>query len=122
MELLAFKFDYIFYTGSQRVGKLIHAAASKNLTPVTLELGGKSPAYLDDTVDIDIATRRILWGKFMNAGQTCIAPDYLLCTRAVQAKFVEAARKIVPTFFGVDAKESHGYCRIVNDAHFQLVF
>lgn len=120
--MLSFKFDYIFYTGSARFGKIIHAAASKNLTPVTLELGGKSPAYMDDTVDVDIATRRILWGKFMNAGQTCIAPDYLLCTKAVEAKFVEAARKIFPTFFGMDAKESHGYCRIVNDAQFQLVF
>ena len=89
------KFDYIFYTGSSRVGKIVHQAANKFLTPVTLELGGKSPLYLDSTVDIAIATRRILWGKFINAGQTCIAPDYVLCTKEMQAKFIEEAKIVL---------------------------
>lgn len=89
------RFDYIFYTGSSRVGKIVHQAANQFLTPVTLELGGKSPLYLDSTVDIGIATRRILWGKFINAGQTCIAPDYILCTKEMQAKFIEEAKVIL---------------------------
>lgn len=89
------RFDYIFYTGSSRVGQIIHQAANKYLTPVTLELGGKSPCYVDNTVDFEIAVRRILWGKFINAGQTCIAPDYVICTAEVQNKFVQEAKKVL---------------------------
>lgn len=100
-ELLKERFDYIFYTGSTIVGKIVHQAASKYLTPTTLELGGKSPVYMDDTVNIEIATRRILWGKCMNAGQTCIAPDYLLCSKLVQERFVTTAQKVYPLNFTI---------------------
>lgn len=88
-ELLKHKFDYIFYTGSTKVGQIIHQAANKHLTPCTLELGGKSPCYIDSTADMDISAKRILWGKFINVGQTCIAPDYILCTKEVEEKFLE---------------------------------
>lgn len=118
-ELLKYKFDYIFYTGSTRVGRIIHAAANKHLTPVTLELGGKSPVYLDSSVDITLATRRILWGKFMNLGQTCIAPDYLLCTKEVQEKFLEASKKILNEFFGDNWKTCPDLCRMINHTNFQ---
>uniref|UniRef100_A0A183T9L0 Aldedh domain-containing protein n=1 Tax=Schistocephalus solidus TaxID=70667 RepID=A0A183T9L0_SCHSO len=83
------KFDFIFYTGSSRVGKLIMAEAAKNLTPVCLELGGKSPVYIDASADIPLTARRIMWGKTLNAGQTCVAPDYVLCHEAVQVNRFE---------------------------------
>lgn len=113
------KFDYIFYTGSSRVGRIIHAAANKHLTPVTLELGGKSPCYIDSTVDMAITARRVLWGKFMNSGQTCIAPDYVICSKEVQEKFVEEAKKVLEEFYGEDRLNNPDLCRIVNQAHFQ---
>ena len=138
-ELLKNRFDYIFYTGSTKVGQIIHAAANKYLTPVTLELGGKrfapsrrfpliptqkrfplsSPVYVDNTVDLNLAARRILWGKFTNSGQTCIAPDYLLCTREVQSKFIEEAKKVLQEFYGENAKESPDLCRMINPANYQ---
>ncbi|CAO1387428.1 unnamed protein product [Diamesa tonsa] len=118
-ELLKNRFDYIFYTGSSRVGKIVHQAANQFLTPVTLELGGKSPLYLDSTVDIGIATRRILWGKFINAGQTCIAPDYILCTKEMQAKFIEEAKIILLEWYGENTQASPDLCRIINQANFQ---
>ncbi|KAH9633229.1 hypothetical protein HF086_017784 [Spodoptera exigua] len=95
VKLLKQKFDYIFFTGGTSIGKIVYEAAVKNLTPVTLELGGKSPVYIDNTADIMITTKRVLWGKFINAGQTCIAPDYILCTKETQDKFVAAAKKIL---------------------------
>lgn len=98
-ELLKHKFDYIFYTGSSAVGKIIHAAANKHLTPVTLELGGKSPVYIDNTANIPMTVRRVLWGKNLNAGQTCIAPDYILCSREVQTKFIEEAKKVFEEWY-----------------------
>lgn len=118
-ELLKLKFDYIFYTGSTRVGKIVHNAANRHLTPTTLELGGKSPVYIDNTVDIELATKRILWGKLMNLGQTCIAPDYILCTKEVQGQFVEASKKIIQEFYGDDAMASPDLCRVINDTNFQ---
>lgn len=118
-ELLKLKFDYIFYTGSTRVGKIVHNAANRHLTPTTLELGGKSPVYIDNTVDIELATKRILWGKLMNLGQTCIAPDYILCTKDVQGKFVEATKKIMQEFYGDNTMDSPDLCRIINDSNFQ---
>ncbi|XP_055707498.1 aldehyde dehydrogenase, dimeric NADP-preferring isoform X5 [Phlebotomus papatasi] len=118
-ELLKEKFDYIFYTGSTRVGKIVHAAANENLTPVTLELGGKSPCYVDNSCNIAYATRRILWGKLINAGQTCIAPDYLLCSKEVQGKFLEEARKVLQEWYGKNSKESPDLCRIVNTRNYQ---
>ncbi|XP_026741143.1 aldehyde dehydrogenase, dimeric NADP-preferring isoform X4 [Trichoplusia ni] len=117
-ELLQQKFDYIFFTGGTSIGKIIYEAATKNLTPVTLELGGKSPVYIDNTGDIMITAKRVLWGKFINSGQTCIAPDYILCTKEVQDKFVEAAKKILREWYGSDAQKSADFCRIINNRHF----
>lgn len=98
-ELLAERFDYIFFTGSTTVGRIVHQAAAKHLTPTTLELGGKSPCYIDDTVNIELAARRVLWGKFLNSGQTCICPDYILCTKEVQDEFIAATRVILTEFY-----------------------
>ncbi|CAH4030317.1 unnamed protein product [Pieris brassicae] len=117
-ELLKNRFDYIFYTGGTNVGKIVYSAATKNLTPVTLELGGKSPTYIDNTVDMEVTTKRILWGKFINAGQTCIAPDYVLCSREVQDKFVEYAKTILKEWYGEDPQKSSDLCRIINGRHY----
>ncbi|XKL64274.1 hypothetical protein PGB90_004360 [Kerria lacca] len=118
-ELLKHRFDYIFYTGSTAVGKLVRAAANEYLTPVTLELGGKSPVFIDGTANIDITVKRVLWGKFINAGQTCIAPDYVLCSKQVQDLFVEKAKHVLREWYGDDPKNSPDFCRIISDKHFQ---
>ncbi|ENN77826.1 hypothetical protein YQE_05709, partial [Dendroctonus ponderosae] len=118
-ELLKERFDYIFYTGNTQVGKLIHAAANQFITPVTLELGGKSPCYIDDTVNINIAAKRIIWGKCLNVGQTCVAPDYILCTKEVEAKFLKAAKEAIEQFYGKNPKDSPDLPRIISDRHFQ---
>jgi len=119
-QLLTEKFDYIFFTGSSRIGRYIHQSAAQNLTPTTLELGGKSPLYIDDSVpDMEMAWRRILWGKMMNAGQTCVAPDYVLCTKKIQESLVLNAKKILREFFGDDPKTSSDFARIVNKRHFE---
>nr|KAF6398776.1 aldehyde dehydrogenase 3 family member A1 [Molossus molossus] len=94
-EVLKERFDYILYTGSTGVGKIVMTAAAKHLTPVTLELGGKSPCYVDKDCDLDIACRRIAWGKYMNSGQTCVAPDYILCDPSIQSQVVEKLKKAV---------------------------
>ncbi|XP_071547048.1 aldehyde dehydrogenase, dimeric NADP-preferring-like isoform X2 [Panulirus ornatus] len=117
-ELLKQRFDYIFYTGSTQVGKIVREAANKHLTPTTLELGGKSPVFIDDTVDMDIAVRRILWGKCINVGQTCIAPDYVLCSKGVQLRFVEKAQEVLKEWYSNDPSSSPDLCRIVSDKHF----
>ncbi|KAJ8975551.1 hypothetical protein NQ317_004409 [Molorchus minor] len=118
-ELLREKFDYIFFTGSTGVGKIVHQAAAQHLTPTTLELGGKSPLYLDETADMEIATRRIFWGKCINSGQTCIAPDYLLCSKPVQERFVAEARKVITEFYGSDPRKSPYLSKIVTERHFK---
>nr|QYV43141.1 FALDH1 [Colaphellus bowringi] len=118
-ELLKERFDYIFYTGSTTVGKIIQASAAEHLTPTTLELGGKSPVYLDRSADVYTAAKRILWGKCVNAGQTCIAPDYLLCSKEIQGEFVNASRKVLKEFFGNDPKSSPDYGRILSERHVQ---
>ncbi|XP_076621580.1 aldehyde dehydrogenase type III isoform X4 [Colletes latitarsis] len=118
-ELLKQRFDYIFYTGSTTVGKIIHQAANKFLTPVTLELGGKSPVYIDNTADLNIAVKRVLWGKCINVGQTCIAPDYVLCTPEVQSKFIEEAERVLKEWYGNNPKESPDLARIINEDHYQ---
>ncbi|XP_069674365.1 aldehyde dehydrogenase, dimeric NADP-preferring-like isoform X1 [Periplaneta americana] len=118
-ELLKERFDYIFYTGSTSVGKIVRSAANEYLTPVTLELGGKSPVYIDNTVNMEIAARRIMWGKCANAGQTCIAPDYVLCSKEVQNKFIEKAKDALKEFYGDSVKNSPDLCRIVSDRHYQ---
>ncbi|XP_074120013.1 aldehyde dehydrogenase, dimeric NADP-preferring [Sminthopsis crassicaudata] len=120
-ELLKEKFDHILYTGSTGVGKIVMTAAAKHLTPVTLELGGKSPCYVDKDCDLDVACRRIAWGKFMNCGQTCVAPDYILCEPSLQGPFVEKMKKVVKEFYGEDAKSSRDYGRLVSGRHFKRV-
>ncbi|CAG0916821.1 unnamed protein product [Notodromas monacha] len=119
-DLLKQRFDYIFFTGGYRVGKIVREASNRHLTPCTLELGGKSPVYLDDSVNnMDIAVKRIIWGKLVNAGQSCIAPDYMLCTREVQDIFVNKARELIKEFFGNKPQESASFGRIINNSHFQ---
>ena len=117
-ELLAQHFDHIFYTGNGRIGRVVMEAAAKNLTPVTLELGGKSPTIVDSTANLRVAARRIAWGKWVNAGQTCIAPDYLLVERPVAQKFLDELRKAVQEFYGENPQSSPDYARIVNGHHF----
>ncbi|KAB0793762.1 hypothetical protein PPYR_13382 [Photinus pyralis] len=118
-ELLKQRFDYIFFTGSSRIGKLVHAAANEHITPTTLELGGKSPCILDESADIDIAAHRILWGKWVNAGQTCIAPDYLLCNREVGRRFISSAESILRKWYGTDPQKSEDFARIINGNNFK---
>ncbi|GAA4164488.1 aldehyde dehydrogenase family protein [Gryllotalpicola daejeonensis] len=117
-ELLAQRLDHIFYTGNGAVGRIVLEAAAKNLTTVTLELGGKSPTYVDDTVDLDAAAARIAWGRFLNAGQTCIAPDYVLATAAVQRKLGPLVAKWIERYFGADPQRSPDFGRVINDRHF----
>lgn len=118
-DLLAQRWDHIFYTGNGRVGRIVAAAAVENLTPVTLELGGKSPVYVDATVDIAAAARRIAWGKFMNAGQTCVAPDYVLAERSIVPRLADALCDAVRDLYGDDPAQSPDYGRIVNDRQFE---
>lgn len=120
-ELLKQRFDYIFFTGSTSVGKIVYKAAAEYLTPVTLELGGKSPVYLDKSADLDVSVRRILWGKCLNVGQSCIAPDYLLCSKEIATKFIETADKVLKEWYGGKLKQSPDYGRIINDTHFQRI-
>ncbi|XP_073812804.1 aldehyde dehydrogenase type III isoform X9 [Musca autumnalis] len=117
-ELLKQRFDYIFYTGSTRVGQIIHAAANKYLTPVTLELGGKSPCYIDKTVELKTAVKRILWGKLINCGQTCIAPDYVLCSKEIEVEFIKEAKEILKEWYGDNIKDSPDLSRIINKTNF----
>ncbi|MCR1949595.1 MULTISPECIES: aldehyde dehydrogenase [unclassified Clostridium] len=112
--LLDLKFDYIFFTGSVRVGKIVMEKASKNLIPVTLELGGKSPCIVDDSAKLDLAAKRIVWGKFLNAGQTCVAPDYILVQKDVKEKLLLELKKELLLQFGTDIKSSSDFPRIVN--------
>ncbi len=119
--LLQEKFDYIFFTGGTAVGKIIMNAAAQNLTPVTLELGGKSPTIVHRDAHLEYAAKRIAWGKFFNAGQTCLAPDYLLVHQEVKNKFIEIFKKTITTFYGEDPSKSRDYARIINDRHFARV-
>ena len=120
-ELLSNRFDLIFFTGSPSLGKLVMEAASKYLTPVVLELGGKSPCIVDKDADINTAAKRIAWGKTLNSGQTCIAPDYLLIHKDIKAKFIEAFIKSIKALYGNDITNSKHYVRIVNDRSFERV-
>ncbi|MHA7177734.1 aldehyde dehydrogenase family protein [Arthrobacter sp. Sr24] len=120
-ELLEQRFDHIFYTGNGRVGRIVMAAAAKHLTPVTLELGGKSPVYIDESVDMIAAARRIAWGKFMNAGQTCVAPDYVLGTDAALAKLAKELPLAIEDLYGAEPAHSLAYGRIINDDAFARI-
>ena len=117
--LLRQRFDKIFFTGSTRVGRLVMAAAAKHLTPVTLELGGKCPAIVCADATVALAARRIAWGKFMNAGQTCVAPDFVLVAREARDSFVTAMKKALHEFYGDDPAQCNDYGRIVNPVHFE---
>ena len=117
--LLDQKFDYIFFTGSVPVGKVVMEAASKHLTPVTLELGGKSPCLVDSTADIDLAAKRIVWGKFLNAGQTCVAPDYILAERSIKTQLIQALAKYIHSFYGADPLTCQDYPRIISEKHYR---
>lgn len=112
------KFEKIFYTGGSAVGKLVMKAASENLSRVTLELGGKSPCYVDKDSDLEVAAKRIAWGKFANAGQTCVAPDYVLCHPDIQDELIKRFKETIFDFYGEDPKESPDYGRIINTKHF----
>ncbi len=116
--VLAERFDHIFYTGNGHVGRIVMTAAARHLTPVTLELGGKSPTVVDGSVDLAVAARRIAWGKFFNTGQTCVAPDYVLVTRDVHDAFVAALVAAVTAFYGDDPQQSPDYGRVINPRHF----
>ncbi len=116
--LLEHKFDYIFFTGSPEVGRHIYQAAAKHLTPVTLELGGKSPCFVDENFDEKWAIKRLVWGKFTNAGQTCVAPDYVLVDKKVKQKFIELFKKTTIEFFGENPQLSPDFGRIINEKHF----
>ncbi|MCR9130990.1 MAG: aldehyde dehydrogenase [bacterium] len=117
-ELLELPFNYIFFTGSTRVGKIIMQSAAKRLIPVTLELGGKTPCIVDESADLEISAKRIVWGKFVNAGQTCVAPDYLLVQDSIKDDFVNHLKSAVNQLYGEDPSKSDDYTRIINDAHF----
>ena len=117
-QLLAQKFDHIFFTGSAPVGKIVMAAAAQNLTPVTLELGGKSPCIVDTDTDIQKTARRITWGKFSNAGQACIAPDYLLVHKDIKLQLLENIKKSIQEFYGTNPASSPDYGRIINQKQF----
>lgn len=117
-NLLEEKFDYIFFTGSQAVGKTVMAAAAKYLTPVTLELGGKSPCIIDKSANIKLAARRVVFGKYLNCGQTCVAPDYILCHEDVKADFVKAVKREIRKQFGSKPLKNSSYGKIINQKHF----
>lgn len=116
--LLEKKWDTIFFTGSPAVGRVVMTAAAKHLTPVALELGGKSPVIVDETADLDLAARRIMWGKLLNSGQTCVAPDYLLVERSRADALVERLLEAVKKLYGPQPLQSPDYGRIINQKHF----
>ena len=116
--LLAERFDHIFFTGSTEVGKIVALAAAKHLTPVTLELGGKSPVVVCADADLELAARRIAWGKFLNAGQTCVAPDYLYVHESVADRLLGKIRERIRDFYGSDPRASASYARIINARNF----
>lgn len=118
--LLEEKFDYIFFTGSKNVGRLVMRKASEHLTPVTLELGGKSPCIVDETANLDVAAKRIAFGKFLNVGQTCVAPDYLLIHKSVKDKFLDIFKNTVKNMFG-NALANPDYGKIINKKHFDRI-
>jgi aldehyde dehydrogenase (NAD+) len=119
--LLQHQFDYIFFTGSTAVGKIVMRAASEHLTPVTLELGGKSPCIIDSTADIAQAAKRIMWGKALNSGQTCIAPDYIWVHESVKTQLVQAMQQAVTEMYGTNPLQNPDYPRMINQKHYHRV-
>lgn len=122
-ELTSLPFNHVFFSGSPQVGKLVMEAASKNLTKVTLELGGKSPIIVNEDTEIKLSSKRIAWSKFMNAGQTCVTPDYLLVHNSIKQKFVEELINATKAIYGEEdnLKRENNYCRIVSEEHLQSV-
>ena len=119
--LLDQRFDYIFFTGGVTVGKEVMAKAAKHLTPVTLELGGKSPCVVDRTAKLELAAKRIAFGKLLNCGQTCVAPDYILVERSVKDEFLVYLKKWIVRMYGADATENDAYVKMINQKHFDRV-
>ncbi|KAJ1517408.1 Aldehyde dehydrogenase [Coelomomyces lativittatus] len=118
-KLLTCKFEHIFYTGNSNVARIIMAAAAKHLTPVTLELGGKCPVILHESANLQLAAKRIVFGKFLNCGQTCVAPDYILCPRSKRDELLKELIHCIQSFYGPNPQQSKDYNRIVNKHHFQ---
>lgn len=118
-ELLSKRWDYIFFTGSVNVGKIVAKAAAENLTPVTLELGGKNPCIIDKNIDLNIAAKRIVWGKFVNAGQTCIAPDYLIVEKSIKEKLIQKLISEIEISYSVNQQSSNDYPRIINKKNWE---
>jgi aldehyde dehydrogenase (NAD+) len=118
-ELLSQPLDKIFFTGSMRVGKIVMKAAAEQMIPITLELGGKSPAIVHSDANIEVAARRIWWGKTINAGQTCVAPDFVLLHESVKDSFIETSKEVLASFFEHDYVTGENYSRIINEEHFQ---
>ena len=118
-SLLEEHFDYIFFTGSQNVGREVMKKSSAHLTPVTLELGGKSPCIVDESADLKLAARRIVFGKYLNCGQTCVAPDYILCDKAIRDQLIDAIKSEIRRQFGKHPLENPSYGKIINRKHFQ---
>jgi aldehyde dehydrogenase (NAD+) len=114
---LKHKYGKIFFTGSTMLGKIVYKAAAETLTPVVLELGGKSPCVIDKDVDLDVCVKRVIVGRFMNAGQTCVAPDYVLVHESIHDKFVAACKTQITTFYGANPQQSEDYGRVVNGRH-----
>lgn len=117
--LLDLKWDFVFFTGSVNVGKIVSQKIAKNMTPHCLELGGKNPCIIDETAKINTSAKRILWGKFLNAGQTCIAPDYLLVHENILNEFIESLQNHLQNFYSKDAQKSEDYARIISQKHFE---
>ncbi len=117
-SLLEERFDYIFFTGSVAVGRAVMEAASRHLTPVSLELGGKSPCIVDDTANLELAAKRIVWGKFLNAGQTCVAPDYLLVHAKVKDRLIGYMKEYIIQFYGEEPGTNTEFPKIINEKHF----
>ncbi|UII75849.1 aldehyde dehydrogenase family protein [Flagellimonas sp. HMM57] len=117
-ELLSKKWDYIFFTGSSKVGKIVYKSAAEHLTPVTLELSGKNPCIVDATASIPLAAKRIVWGKFLNAGQTCIAPDYILVHSSKKDELIAGLKKNIEGFYGKDIQKSNDFARIATEGHY----
>ena len=120
-SLLEQRFDYIFFTGSHRVGREVMRKAAETLTPVTLELGGKSPCIVDKSAKIALAAKRIVWGKFLNCGQTCVAPDYILCHESVKSELITAIKQQIVVQFGVVPLANNAYGKIINQKHFDRI-
>lgn len=121
IALLEQKFDYIFFTGSKAVGKIVLEKAAKNLIPVTLELGGKSPCIVDETANLKLAAKRLVFGKYLNSGQTCVAPDYLLVQEDVKDKFLEYLKYWIDRMFGSEPLKNQDYSRIINEKHYERI-